>query len=85
LRSQLFPVGRGLGRYRLLERALRPLWTRLRIATLWHLWCAAGLRRPKQASAQSEADDWPHQRLAVQRRKWVRVQAGVARGEAFLR
>jgi hypothetical protein len=61
--SQPFPFSRGLWRYRLLQRALRPLWTCLRLTNLWQLWCAAGRPATKQNSAQSGADDWPHKDL----------------------
>ncbi len=66
-----------------LARALRPLWTRLRLAALWHLWCAARRSRPPGEPPPTPAlvaGRILHDCRAAMRRDWVRVRADVARG-----
>ena len=66
-----------------LDDALRPLWLRLRLATLWHLWCAAQrccLAGEASPTAAVLAARIVHDCCGALRRDWVRVREDVALG-----
>jgi hypothetical protein len=63
--------------------ALRPLWTRLRLTTLWHLWCASRHARPVGAPPPSAAYVVcciVHDCRGAMLRDWARVCDDVACG-----
>lgn len=66
-----------------LEAPLRPLWQRLRLSALWHLWRAAQRSRlPGEAAptAAAVAGSIVHDCCGALRRDWARVRDDLARG-----